>query len=105
MCVVQRWKAHCLVAMRKVSSDLDIFSQYFVFKCDVLLNFVFRFRIVEYVSCEASKPITFSIDAVPECLTRYTSILRNFTTYMDKNLRPSQGLSPQEVNELQFAAF
>ena len=48
---------------------------------------------MEYASSETAQPIRFYSDSVPSCIAKYANILRNFTNYMDKNLRPSQEVS------------
>ena len=47
---------------------------------------------MEYSSGDRTGVIRFSTDGVPASLERYANMLRNFTSYMEKNLSRASGM-------------
>ena len=47
---------------------------------------------MEYVSSEQSAAITFGSESVPKCLEGYANMLKNFISYMNKNLSVNASL-------------
>ncbi|CAK8676182.1 unnamed protein product [Clavelina lepadiformis] len=53
-------------------------------------------NVMEYTSNETNGVVKFSTNCIPPCFEKYATMLRNFSVYMDRNLRQNGKTSSKE---------
>ena len=60
---------------------------------------------MEYTSNETNGVVKFSTNCIPPCFEKYATMLRNFSVYMDRNLRQNGKTSSKEEVKLLLGSF